>query len=569
MNKMLKRILLISFIMIGAFVAFVLIMNNNSKKLSKKHRESAKAEIDINMSGNENLCNTFGYGAKVVDLYVTGDNANVLLFDHSNPATIYDVASSESVKSQLARMQDKKDYIFESPLLAYNPYGTNNSSLYIYFETKKDCYLKYTVSVADKNVPDFVRTMTDSTGNGYKKHEYSITGLIPGMENYLYMELCAEDGGYIDSHIYRINMPQSVYGNAVNIPAEHGKNIEAITNGLYFCYGTGTSSIPVYDNSGYLRAEIPLLENNTVPIQVGNAYMTVPCSTHEIVRLTRTGQVVSEVYFPDYSISDDMTDNGMGQMLAIASDNSGKSVRDVVISVDMQAGTVSKVFDAKEIFRKTYKKSDKGDWIGFDSIEYASPSDVVLGATKRSAIVCIANIMTANPVLKYVIGNRGYWNEKDVSEEFLAKTSVDDEEEQKEQEEQNETEFDEIDSIFETDTGEPEPFGDLNGNVSVLYEPISEEQHYLHLLNNNAGQNTEYWKLLINTSDKTYMMQAQIPMPANANAGAISMSEFNAVEYAPDAMAFSEVGMDSQVIAKYSIVADSVDKYSMKDFWFK
>ena len=56
-------------------------------------------------------------------------------------------------------------------------------------------------------------------------------------------------------------------------------------------YGCGSASIPAYDNAGYLREEIPLIENNAIGLVIGEAGMYVAPSGGCVAKLSVTGEV--------------------------------------------------------------------------------------------------------------------------------------------------------------------------------------------------------------------------------------------------------------------------------------
>lgn len=576
---------IVSLVMIAGFGLFLLVMNKNSGKIKEEQLAMDNKELGIVALQGESQYKKFNTQTRYTDLYIEGDNANVLLFDTADPANAYNVSVSDAVHNQLVRMQDKKEYDFKKPLIAYNPYGTNSCSLYMYFETKSDCYLRYTITVENEEIPDFVRVMNDSDGSGYSRHEYMITGFLPGITNYLSMELISEKGNYIDSCVYRIEMPASVCAGDVSIKADMAKDTSKISNGLFFCYGSGKKCIPAYDNSGYIRAEIPLLDNCNVPICVNNADMLVAYSQSGIARISRTGQVLDTYQLDAYKLGSQMLYNTRGQILAIASDNNSNTVNDLILCVDMESGKVKVAADMKDILKKVYKKSVKAgksgsDWLNIESMEYINNNDLIINSEKTSSIIKLNNIMSENPTVGYIIGNKKRWNVKGCKDKLLKKTDVEDQNSESDSEGEENSgdtakEDAEITNILED--GQTDIFEDMNNNVSMIYEPVAgdgEEEdnsagrYYISVMNNNNGD-TAYQRYMVNEDDGTYCLITEMELLQNNTGGSLQKMGDNYLVCQGEGKTFAEYGRDGSILISYSITADTVYKNSMKNFWFR
>lgn len=586
-------IVVVSLLMIGGFVAFLYTMGKSGEKLEEEQKARINSELGIVSLQGEQLFKRFNTQTEYVDLVVSGENANVLNPAAKTPAEVYNPDTSKNVANQLARMEDKKEYDFENPLLAINPYGTNGNSLYMYFETKSDCYLKYTITVNDENIPDFSRTMCDSDGSGYCRHEYMITGFIPGMDNYLSLELVSGGGDYVDSRIYRISVPASAYGNPVAIPAEMTKKVDNMSNGLFFCCGTGRNNIALYDNSGYLRGEIPLVEDTGIPACINEADMLIPYASNGIARLTRAGQVIGVYNTGSYVIGGKMIYNGMGQILTIASDSERKTKNDLILSIDMESGSVKVEADMQKILKKVYKKVNKGkkkpvkNWINMDSLEFINNNDLIVSTGKLSSIICLSNIMSANPTLGYIMGSKSDWNYKDYSDKLLIKQSGDGQDsiEGAEGEDGNSGNAEEtaapeseVESILEPAKEEPEPFEDFRSNVGLEYEAIAGNpddedsdkgsRYYVSLID-NAGSTSRLRRFLVNEEERTYRLVSDRELSENSKGDTLQLNDSNSIIYNKAAASFCEYGKEGLPLITYSLPLTSVNKNSMKGFWFR
>lgn len=69
----------------------------------------------------------------------------------------YNSNYQQVIDEEISNLLNKK-YTISNPLLILNPYGTNNLGLNIYFTTEEKMEISYTISVNDKDIPDFSRT---------------------------------------------------------------------------------------------------------------------------------------------------------------------------------------------------------------------------------------------------------------------------------------------------------------------------------------------------------------------------------------------------------------------------
>jgi len=567
MKKIFRIILIVSILMIAGFTAFLFKMNESSKKLKDEIGKSAEKESGIVSLQGENYSLNIPSTTEIKDLIIAGDNVNVLIFEAEGATDIYTTEHTQKIKQQLERMQLKKEYTFEAPLLAYNPYGTNTCGIYIYFKTEEVTQLEYTVSVPDENIPDFSRTMKENSLHGKNEYEYLITGFIPGMENYLKVRLLSDSGKEIKTMVYRINMPASPFGNPSNIVCEYVKEKKSITNGLYYLYKNGTGSIPAYDNAGYLREEIPLIEDNELGIAVAGASMYIVPSYKKIAKLSMTGEVMSVADTGKYTLSTDVAYNGVGNALAVASKDGRKTKGDIVLKVDFETLSVNEIIDFRDklkgYYKKHIKKSKISDWLGINGLEVFNKNDVLISAGAISSIINVQNVMTENPIIKYIIGDPKLWDKAEMSDLLLARG----EEEGEEEEESILKKEDIFELVSQTGvvpyvTIDNKTLYDEEGN----YVPV--ESYYLSVINNNGGAN-ELLRIKIDEAERTYLTANQVPIENIANASSITAIGANFVINEQQNNLFQEISVDGQTYNKMHANAQKVEKLSMKGYWFK
>ena len=73
--------------------------------------------------------------------------------------TVYDTQYQAAANSRINEIKSEKDCSFEKPLFIMNPFGTNVTGVYVYFKTNEAVNVEYTVSVNDKDITDFTRTI--------------------------------------------------------------------------------------------------------------------------------------------------------------------------------------------------------------------------------------------------------------------------------------------------------------------------------------------------------------------------------------------------------------------------
>ena len=158
MKKKLITVLVTSLMMIAAIGAFLWKMNDLSKKLEKQNEAALDEERDLAEYQHGKAIDSIKE-LDIIPLYLSGDRKNVVTIDYASKSDIYDVAKSAKAEQTITDVKKRtQTYTPEAALWAYNPYGTNNNSMYAYFNTDGRCYCKYTISVKDKNIPCLLYT---------------------------------------------------------------------------------------------------------------------------------------------------------------------------------------------------------------------------------------------------------------------------------------------------------------------------------------------------------------------------------------------------------------------------
>ena len=185
MKKILRVVAITSTVMVVILGAFLWNMNRLSKQKAAKQEKLLAQERDLLPDSRQKAIDKVEK-VNIKQLYLSGNNKNVVTVPSTGLQQVYDGSQSTKAEEMLTTVKKNKQFSFDKPLWAYNPYGTNSQSMYLYFKSDGKGYCRYTVSVDDRNIADFTRTpFNGGAENITKEHEYQIIGLLPGRVNYI------------------------------------------------------------------------------------------------------------------------------------------------------------------------------------------------------------------------------------------------------------------------------------------------------------------------------------------------------------------------------------------------
>ena len=137
---------------------------------------------------------------------VSGDDCKVEEVVHEAKKIYSDEYQAET-DSQLADWKEDDSYSVESPLLVWNPYGTNTGSCYYYAQTTTDSYVVCEVTPQRGSVIKN-RLKNDSAGGLTKEHEYLITGLATGQKNQITLSFYDGSDQLIQEKSYSVTLKE-------------------------------------------------------------------------------------------------------------------------------------------------------------------------------------------------------------------------------------------------------------------------------------------------------------------------------------------------------------------------
>lgn len=589
MKKKLLTILITSLVMIAGMGAFLWKMNSVNRQQEKKKAALLQEEMDTDTKDKalEDVDKL-----ELQTLYLSGDKKNVVTREYGSVDAIYNKAKSAAAEDMLTDIKKKRDYSEEDPLWAYNPYGTNPESLYMYFKSKGRFYCRYTVSVDDDKIPDFTRTLDNgASGNVAMEHEYQIIGLVPDKTNYLIFRLYNKKDELANTLYYKVDMPKSYSGAQTILKLEEGRSKTPLQNGLYTVFaGTGTKkqAVLLYDNSGVLRGEFPTKEIGYNMEQIYDT-LVYEVDDNTLACVNELGQVVDCLEIPLHHIYGEFAYDGAGAVYVLAQPVQRSQSLGSVVKVEVNSGDVSDALDLSDIpsLVKLVKRADKSgklkgrNYMAPDSVQVTGINQLLLGSSKYSTIMKVSNVNSLMPKLDYMMTDQKLWNisgkgkaMKRLRKKLLTKALADGQAEPTQA-----TPI--VNSILDSGkTNTPELFRSQYGQNALVVEKssnLAEGQYYVGMLNNNAGRGTSgqknnsyYYKYLVDESAGTYALLEKERLTWNEKGGNVTPYDESFLYCRSGDHIFEETGKDGRQIRSFHVKGAlyRVYKNDWKGFWF-
>ncbi|OZG68879.1 aryl-sulfate sulfotransferase [Bifidobacterium eulemuris] len=386
---------------------------------------------------------------------------------------IYTDDYQQKADEKLAEARADGGHTVDDMLIEENPYGTNTTSLYVYFTTDEPSNVSYTISV--EGYPDFTRSVAQDE-EYQTEHEFTVIGLIPEEKNTIVFTITDEDGGTTTSTVTRTGA--KLLGNEEvqlerTVTADDGTDLG---DGLYAILGNDSDEqdfMFYYDTDGVLRGEVPVPFYRSHRILFDDeGLMWFSASTHLMVGMNNLGKL-EKIYnlgdqfilHHDYAMDDD------GDIVLLATDltREDHTVQDQIVRLDTDSGEVDLLLDLGDMF-PDYKEStdhagtdesdpdatNRWDWIHINTIQLLPDGSALLSARETSTIIKVADI-EGTPTLEYMIGEDSVWDGTEYQAAFLTKDG---------------------------------DFPDTGGQHSITYvadDSLEDGQYYLYMFDNTFG----------------------------------------------------------------------------------
>lgn len=585
MKKTLTRAFIVSAIIIGILVTVLVLWSKGKRNGTGSEQldlltDSLNQE-EINEAASEHM--------KI------GKDADILAFDREAIDDIYSVVHSRKVTKRIDKLKKQTHYTFEKPLLIWNPYGTNELSLYDYFRDEESTYVKYSIHVDDKRIPDYTRILNNHTEKNLTRiHEYQITGFVPGYQNYLQMWKYNEKGKLLKKLCFDFYVDKLGENVKTKILYQDGKSSQTISAGLYCICGyepgrrKSPKIIPFYDNSGIIRSAIPIKNYRTDRMEEVYGNLVYSYSGNAFAEVTPLGQVKRIYKLGRYKLYHDFIYNDYGQLWCLATDSKSDTVGDQVVSVEMKSGKVTRLVDFKALYPKIKQRAAKAvkarplNWIDLNSITRVGSSDIVVSSRELSSIMKVRSITCGYPKRGYIISNAAIWKKTNYKKYLLLKGAYIDQK------------WYNLDGSTKDLGEEVHKFSSQFGQNSVTCEQgygLTEGQYYLTLFNNNYGYSktlkqvkwgsfhgvgtrkraadcSYYYEYIVDENAGYYGLKRSFVLPYSEQGGNVYWNGTNTISSSMGNKVFGEYDNTGKMIREYDLRAYRVYKNDMKNIWY-
>ena len=328
-----------------------------------------------------------------IELVREGDHKNVLNFEDGD---IFSVDHSKDAAERLYRLKRRMNPTFEEPLIAYNPFGTSPNTYYFYFKTTGRCMIKYTVTVADEKIPDHIRYVNNGEPkNLTMEHEFAVGGLVPGMTNYIILDMIDETGSHRQDITYKVDVPEAPQLSSLH--TERGKSGLRLQNGLFFVMPKNDKQIYLYDNIGNLRGIMATESGHGSRIFQTDDNLTYMVSPKKVARITPLGAVDGIAVFDTDAEIMDISYDGFNNVFALVTDKKGYSI----LRASMEGGPTTSIY-----------KFDKG--VIPTSISDVSGGNLYISTSSPAGIMRLDGLISQKPRVGLVIGVKSEWKKTSV-----------------------------------------------------------------------------------------------------------------------------------------------------------
>lgn len=559
MKKHLKKILLlvVGILLLYLLVVFVKNTYDNYYTKSLKNYEWVEDHVEI-----------------VIDNYL---GKNIYAVEKNKRIDIYNELYRKAIDENIERLKNEANYTFEEPLLILNPYGTNKLGLNIYFSTEDDTKLEYTVKVKSTNdIKDYSNTLYNKD-EYTKNHEYQVIGLVPGHINEIEFKLIDCEGN-IKTYNKEINLLELETLSQLQLEVTNGESDKDLTKGLYTILGNDSDNqdyVAMYDNSGILRMEIPIIGYRAHKILFKEDKMYFSISQTKIVEIDRMGKITNIYKTGKYHLHHDYVFDNEGNLLVLANDTTKDTEEDCLIKINLETSEVTEVIDfegmffeyAKQCVLDTVSARDEGedglDWLHLNSIEFID-GDVLLSSRETSSIIKVSDIY-GEQKLEYILADEYLWEDTKFTNYIYDKKG---------------------DFLIHA------------GQHSLNYVPTDDEKiYYIHFYNNNYGKanskpdrdytkievkNTTspfegdasyYYVYKVNEYDKTFEKVNEIEVEYSGIVSNIQLLNNNVIIDSGTKGIFAEYDQNGKLIKKFKIKMNKymvyrVIKYDFQRFYF-
>ena len=493
---------------------------------------------------------------------------------------VYNMNYQEAVDKRINDIVDDS-YTLNYPLVIYNPYGTNNLSVNVYFETEKEMEISYVISVGDEKIPNYSNTLNnDVSGNHTKKHAYQIIGLVPGYKNVIDLVGKTKDGKEVTSTIF-FDATNIKVNSDVLVKTVEGRSNEEMEDGLFVLFGLDkafNANNYLYDNNGVLRADLVIEDYRSDRIEFIDGKLYYSYNNDGIGVINRLGRIEKKYSIDGYEMHHDYVydkENNKFLILVNSDKAKDKTIEDLIISLDLETGKVEEIVDMKDLMPDIYKEAkmpESGvntyggsglDWIHLNSLSIVDNGEIVVSGRELSSIISIKNIYS-NPEIKYIITDEDVFDDTKYEDLVLDKKG---------------------------------DFVPQAGQHTITYvedKSLGKGKYYLELYNNNYGSSvtredfpwdnyqgvgdftdgyaSQYYKYLVDENKGTYKLVKEFDVAYSSIVSSVQDVGDNYVTSSGRSNCYAEYDNNGVLIKQFNYTSQKyayrVFKYDFDKIWF-
>jgi arylsulfate sulfotransferase len=349
----------------------------------------------------------------------------------SQTERIYTSEYQTAAQNRVTQQKASKHWTLTDPLVIRNAFGTNTMGVYVYFTTDVPTKISYHVHARNGNYPDFSAKAYQGAQTYSTTHEIQVIGLVPDNVNQITLVSTTRSGEQTSSTITS-RTHDTLAGTETRVRLTKKNTDYRLSNGLYAILGNDSTDgeqayLFLYDNSGVLRAETPLLNYRAHRLLFRGGLMYFSAGVHNLVGLDYLGRMVKNYQLPTrFLLHHDYAMSKTGTPILLGTDNESDSVQDKLLVLDKDSGDITRVVDLKKMF-KSYEASA----IASNLYQSADSASELLAKNKskvtaaRKTLATTDSSATANAATNFANGKKAEDMPIDNDSGFKTSTSTD------------------------------------------------------------------------------------------------------------------------------------------------
>lgn len=557
---------------IVAIGLFLVVGTITSYDIIQKHRSSET--VKMAQTTQSNLVNrlTSATGSTIHKL-----NYSDLAIEKM--ADVYQLSTQEKIQEQLLQLIESQTPTFTQLLIVSNPFLTNTTGLYLAFSTDEAVKISYRIDA--QGYPSFEKNLKQNEEYA-TSHQYQIIGCIPNVDNLITLTATTQDGQQQQMQ-FHYTPPKLSTTSEMNYQLSKQESDESLSEGLFAVIGNqaGEKATYLVDNDGYIRAEIPIDNYNSMRLVFNNQQeMFMAVSDSKIVKLNALGQVkqVLDLANTDYLLHHDYILNDKNQLIALATSKTAKKqagyVEDRIITIDLSTQEVTEIANFEELLPDLYQKAtgieehsnNKGylDPVHINSLQLIDNQQLLVSYRETSTILALKPDEQGIYQVEYMMGDEAIWQGVGECSQLLLEKEG--------------------------------SFTSQYGQHSITYETaedLSAGQYYLSFFNNNstimdsridislaeiadktAGKTSKYMKYLVDEKTNSYKLVESFDVPYSAYVSSVQNYQNHIIVDSGQQATFAEYTTSGKLIQRFTQKTDTkylyrVYKYDFKNYYFE